>query len=82
MSKSFSDWLHEGENLFEAGLAECQAIDERIAHLKRQRADRWATLERAARLLGRTVAGGVGRGGEAARPVAVATTLAGRGAGV
>lgn len=57
MSKSVTEWLLEGESLFEAGVAECRAIEDRIGQLEQMRAERWVLLEQAARMLGRSVVG-------------------------
>lgn len=57
MSKGVAEWLREGEHLVQAGLAECRAIDDRIAQLERLRAERWSAVEAARRVLGRSPGG-------------------------
>jgi hypothetical protein len=53
MSKSVNEWLREGERLFAAGVAECEAIEDRITQLAGLLTERRAAVAEVGRVLGR-----------------------------
>lgn len=80
MSKSVTEWLQEGDQLFSIGLEEYRALEEQIVELEQRRAEKWTELEEIAKRLGRkppeSPHANAARNGS--RPVAVATTLGGK----
>jgi hypothetical protein len=84
MTKTVTDWLHEGEQLFGVGLEEYRVLDEQIAGLESRRTQKRVELEEMAKLLGRKAPelphGGESRDGHrvTTRHAPVATTLGGR----
>ena len=53
MSKSFSDWLKEGEALYDGALSEYRRIESQLDELERQLADKQAEVNQIAAIIGK-----------------------------
>jgi hypothetical protein len=53
VSKSFSDWLREGENLYDGALAEYRRIESQLDQLEKQLAEKQAEVNQIAAIIGK-----------------------------
>jgi hypothetical protein len=53
MSKSFQDWLREGENLYDGAMSEYQAIEAQLEDLERQLTEKKSEVNQIAEIIGK-----------------------------
>jgi hypothetical protein len=53
VSKSFQDWLREGENLYDGAMSEYQAIEAQLEDLERQLGEKKVEVNEIAEIIGK-----------------------------